>query len=106
MTVYAPSNIDSVSISGSGHAHVRVKNENNMSVSCITCEPELLKMGWARDPRDVELTFDERRDAELAREDIARFEQLKVAESAREAAKAVRAAGSTRARSTRGGAAR
>ena len=95
MTVYAPSNIDSVAVSGTGHAHVRTKDETHMSVTCAACEPELLKDGWTRDPRSVPLTFDEMRDAELAREDVARFEQLKVAESARAAADAVRSAGRT-----------
>jgi hypothetical protein len=50
-------------------------------------------MGWVKDPRNVELTYDEQMDAELSQVDIARFEQLKVAENAREAAASVRAAG-------------
>jgi len=105
MTVYGQSDIDSITVSGSGHSHVRSKGEQNMSVTCAACEPELIKMGWVTDPRNVPLTFDELRDAELAQQDIARFEQIKVAEAAREAASAVRAAG-TRPATTRRGPAR
>ena len=101
MTVYASSNIDTVTVSGAGHSHARGKSEKVMEVNCAFCEPELLTMGWVRDSRNVELTFDERRDAEIAQEDSARFEQIKVAESAREAAAAVRAAGRTTARTTK-----
>jgi len=103
MTVYAPTSVTEVSISGAGHSHVITKGEEHMSVSCAACEPELLTMGWARDLRNVPLTFDEIRESEIAQQDIARFEQLKVAESARAAATAVRSAG---VKTTRRGSAR
>ena len=98
MTVYGQSDIDTVTISGAGHSHVRTKNETYISVSCVVCEPELIKMGWVNNIRNVPLTYDEQQDAELAGKDIARFEQLKVAESAREAAAAVRGGAKTTAR--------
>lgn len=92
MTVYASSNIDMVQVSGADHAHYRTEGEQHMRVACVVCEPELLVMGWVSDPRAVELTYDERLDAESAQADIARFEQMKVAEAARAAADAVRGA--------------
>jgi hypothetical protein len=95
MTVYAQSDVDSVTISGAGHSHVRTKNEDHMKVTCVTCEPELIKLGWVKDPRQIPLTFDEQRESEAAQRDIAQFERQKVAESAREAAAAVRSAGRT-----------
>lgn len=103
MTVYASSDIEFVAISGAGHAHEKTKNEKHMAVTCAACEPELLKMGWVKDVRSVPLTFDEKREAEAAEKDISRFEQLKVAEAAREASAAVRA--SARTKQTRNGSA-
>lgn len=101
MTVYGRSDIESVSISGINHAHVREKGETNMKVTCVECEPELLKMGWVTDIRNVELTYDEILDSEQAKEEIARFEQLKVAETAKAAAEAVRSAGRSTTRGTK-----
>ena len=93
MTVYARSDIDFVTVSGAEHSHAKKKGDENMSVTCVVCEPELLKMGWATDVSRVELTPDEQLDLENAQHEIARFESLKIAENAREAAAAVRAAG-------------
>jgi hypothetical protein len=98
MTLYGRSDIETIAISGVGHTHVRTAGETNMVITCAECEPALLKMGWSTDPRTVELTYDEILDAELAQQDIARFEQIKVAESARAAVDAVRTAGKTTAR--------
>jgi hypothetical protein len=93
MTVYGRSDIDFVEVSGIGHSHARKKNEGNMAITCLECEPELVKMGWSSDPRKVELTPDEIADLEDAQNDIARFESLRIASDAREAAEAIRGAG-------------
>lgn len=93
MTVYGRSDIDTVAIGGVDHVHVRTEDEVHMKVTCVVCEPELIAMGWSRDERAVELTYDEVLDTDLAKNEVARFEQLKVAESARAAADAVRGAG-------------
>jgi hypothetical protein len=94
MTVYGRSDITFVELSGSGHSHIKKKTDAYMTVTCAVCEPELRKDGWVTDVRNVELTPDEVRDLENAQQEIARFESMKVAENAREAAAAVRAAGS------------
>jgi hypothetical protein len=93
MTVYGRSDITFVEVSGAGHSHAKKKNEANMAVTCIVCEPELEKMGWSRDPRKIELTPDEIAELEDAQNDIARFEALRIAEDARQAADAIRGAG-------------
>lgn len=93
MTVYGQSDVSSVTVKGAGHSHVRTKNETHMKVTCAVCEPELKKMGWVTDERQIPLTYDEKRESEAAQRDIERFERLKVAESARAASEAVRSGG-------------
>jgi len=93
MTVYGRSDITYVEVSESGHSHAKKKNEGNMAVTCLVCEPELIKQGWSVDPRQVELTPDEIADLEDAQNEIARFESMRIASDAREAAEAVRGAG-------------
>ena len=95
MTVYGRSDITFVSISGVDHTHEKKKSDTLMTVSCVACEPQLMEMGWATNPRHVEMTFDEIHELEDAQHEIARFESLKVAENAREAAAAVRSAGNS-----------
>lgn len=93
MTVFGRSDIENVQISGVPHNHTKKKGDKYLTVSCIECEDELRKMGWVTDVRNVELTPDEVLDFENAQQEIARFESMKVAENAREAAAAVRAVG-------------
>lgn len=91
--LYARSDITSVTVSETGHTHSKKRNDQRLAVDCAACAPTLRQLGWATDPRLVELTPDEIAESEMAQRDIARFEQLRVAESAREAAASVRAAG-------------
>ena len=96
MTVYGRSDITFVEVSGAGHSHEKRKNDTHMTVTCAVCEPQLVKEGWAYSKHFVELTPDEQYELEAAQDEIARFESLKIAENAREAAAAVRAAGNHR----------
>lgn len=105
MTVYGRSDIDQVTVGGADHGHVRSKGEKNMKVTCAECEPELRKMGWMSDPRNVELTYDERLDAELDAQNVEKFQRNMSVQSAREAAAAVRGSGRST-RSTSNGATR
>jgi hypothetical protein len=100
MTVYGPSNVDSVSVSGTGHSHEREKNEKNMAVSCLACEPELVRSGWSTDAREIPLTYDELRDAERTEKEIVQHESKRIKETAKAAADAVRG-GANRANETR-----
>lgn len=94
MTVlYARTDVSQVTIAGTGHSHKRKGNER-LAVNCAACEPELRRMGFHQDPRMVELTPDEMLAAKTAQQEIARFETAKIAADAKEAAAAVRAAGS------------
>lgn len=97
MTIYARSDISSVSIGDAGHTHTRKKNEANMAVTCVFCEP-ILKNDpmWSTNPNNIPLTPDEIHDLEDAQNEIARFEALKIAENARAAADMVRDAGPRR----------
>ena len=105
MTMYGRSDITYVEVSGVGHSHEKKKADKHMTVTCLECEPELKKMGWTSDFRSIELTPDEEREYEAAREDIARFESLTIAENAREAAAAVRNASTSASTGRRRGAA-
>jgi hypothetical protein len=93
MTVYGQSDVKEVTISGAGHSHVRTKNEMNMKITCAVCEPELKKLGWVSDPRQIKLTFDEQLESENAEREMAQFTRQQVAANAREAAEAVRSTG-------------
>lgn len=97
-TLYARSDINQITVSGVGHSHKRKRGDGVFAVNCLPCEPTLRQLGWATDPRQVELTPDEVLDAENAQREIARFEQLQVAATAKEAAASVRAAGAPRRR--------
>ena len=90
MTVYAQSDVESVSVSGTGHSHVRKEKETHMKVTCPACEPELKRMGWSTSETSVPLTFDEAREADQADREIAAFQVNDAKERSRAAAGAVR----------------
>lgn len=94
MTIYGRSDIDFISISGVEHTHARKKNEANISITCLECEAHLVDDPmWSTNPRSIPLTPDEVMDLEDAQNEIGRFEAMRIAEDARSAAEAFRAAG-------------
>ena len=95
MTVlYARSDVTQVTVGPSGHTHVK-KGKGEFTVNCPACEDTLLTLGWARDPRHVELTPDEIDAMETEQKEIDRYQTQQVAASARAASAAVRASRST-----------
>lgn len=69
MTVYAPSDFQSINLpDGCGQTHLR-QSESEFSVTCAACEPVILALkgwGWAGTPDKVALTADEREELEIA----------------------------------------
>jgi hypothetical protein len=90
MTVFGRSDINEISVGGTGHAHVKTKDETYMKVTCPACEPALRKMGWVSDKRNIELTYDERLDAQANERDAMQIQSATIASIARESAAAQR----------------
>lgn len=82
MTVYAPSDVQSITVPdgcGQPHAAGDLAEGERFAVDCAACEPRILAMaghGWASDPLQVAPTPDERR----------RFEALEANAKAQQAA--------------------
>jgi hypothetical protein len=90
MTIYGQSDFKSIALSGVDHAHEKTKNETYIKITCAVCEPILIHMpGWAKDPRLVPLTYDEKLDAEAAEKEAQFYESQRIKEGAREARAAV-----------------
>jgi len=81
MTVYAPTDVRSINVSGGCGEHTApadLPEGESMTVDCQVCEPLILatRLGWSQEQHGVELTPDERRRYEAAQQEAATKQAL------------------------------